>query len=74
MVSEKEYERLIKRISSNIKKIRESKELTQEEMTQFGFNYRHYQKIESGNHSFNLFTLFRLSKVFKVDIADFFAK
>ena len=65
-----EYQRLLKRISKNIRAARESKGWTQEEMTRFGFNYRHYQKLESGTYSFNLFTLFRLSKAFALKVED----
>ena len=38
-----------------IRKLRTKKGLTQEDMTRFGFNYRHYQKLESGAHSFSLY-------------------
>jgi len=46
--------------------------LTQEDMIEFGFNYRHYQKIESGAYSMNLYTLWRLSVAFEVSIDIFF--
>lgn len=65
-------EKILKRISSNIKRIRKSTKLTQEDMRTNGFNYRHYQKLESGNYSFNLQTLFKLAEVFEVDISKFF--
>lgn len=39
-------------------------------MVQLGLNYRYYQKLESGSHSPTLFTLFKLSKAFKVKISD----
>lgn len=68
----REYEKLLKRVSDNIKKIRKKSGLTQEQMTDHGFNYRYYQKLESGNYSFNLYTLHRLSLAFKVSIQDFF--
>lgn len=66
------YERLLKRIRGNMKRIRRAKRLTQEDMVDFGFNYRHYQSIESGRHSPNLHTLFRVAEAFKVDIKEFF--
>lgn len=66
------YERLLRRIRGNVKDIRKSRKLTQEDMVDFGFNYRHYQSIESGHHSPNLHTLFRVAEAFKVDIRDFF--
>jgi transcriptional regulator with XRE-family HTH domain len=66
------YEKLIRRIAANIKAVRETKGLTQEEMGSKGFSYRHYQRIESGRHSFNLFTLFRLAQAFDVQLKRFF--
>ncbi len=72
MEPDKKYNALISKIAKNIKKQRLIKGLTQEEMVDYGFNYRHYQKIESGNYSFNLYTLFRLSQAFKVNIDLFF--
>ncbi len=66
------YERLLRRIRGNMKRIRESKKLTQEKMIDFGFNYRHYQNIESGRYSPNLHTLFRVAEALKVDIKEFF--
>lgn len=66
-----EFDRLIKRIAQNIKHYRKKAGLTQMDMIDHGFNYRHYQRLESGNTGYNLQTLFRLSKVFKVKVADF---
>lgn len=68
----KSYDILLKQISKNIKKTRINKGLTQENMSDHGFNYRHYQKIESGSYSMNLYTLYRLSQIFKVKIIQFF--
>ncbi len=67
------YDRLLKKIRGNIRDIRRSKHLTQEDMADFGFNYRHYQSIESGRHSPNLHTLFRVAEALKVNIKEFFA-
>lgn len=67
-----EFDRLLKKIASNIKTYRERSGLTQMDMIDHGFNYRHYQRLESGTTGYNLQTLFRLSKVFKIDISDFF--
>ena len=69
---DKDYERLLKLISTNVKRIRKANRLTQEDMIQFGFNYRHYQKLESGVYSFNLYTLQRLARAFKVHVREFF--
>lgn len=69
---DEKYERLLRRVRGNIKAIRKTKGLTQEDMVDFGFNYRHYQSIESGRHSPNLHTLFRVAEAFKVNIKEFF--
>ena len=68
---ERDYARLLKVLASNIKQVRTRLELTQEEMADRGFNYRFYQKLESGTYSPNLFTLHRLAKAFKVKITEF---
>lgn len=65
------YERLLKRVGTNIRNIRRGKHLSQEDMVNFGFNYRQYQKIESGKYSFNFHTLFRVAEALKVDIKEF---
>ncbi|NUM58146.1 MAG: helix-turn-helix transcriptional regulator [Bdellovibrionaceae bacterium] len=62
------YEDVLKTIARNVKKLRKAKGLTQEDMVDFGFNYRHYQKIESGAYSPNLHTLVRLSQVFNITV------
>ena len=72
MNQSQKYENLLKRVSENIKKARKKRGLTQEGMTEFGFNYRHYQKIESGKYSMNLYTLHRLAQHFEVSIETFF--
>lgn len=70
METDRDYNRLLKRVSANIRKFRKIRELTQEDMADFGFNYRHFQKLESGTYSFSLHTLHRLAKVLKVTLQD----
>lgn len=70
VVGDQEYHHLIKIFSKNIKLLRNKRGLTQEDMTNFGFNYRHYQKLESGAYSPNLYTLHRLAKFFRVKVSD----
>lgn len=74
MSHEKAYNQLLIRIAKNIKRLRNARKLTQEEMIDFGFNYRHFQKLESGTYSPNLHTLSRLALVFRVDILDLLKK
>lgn len=71
---EKQYNKLLKRISQNIKKLRAKSGYTQEDMVSFGFEYRFYQRIESGKHSMSLHTLLRLAIIFKVDVVDLMKK
>ncbi len=71
---DKQYLKVMGRISQNILRLREARNLTQEDMTTFGFERRWYQRLESGKHSISLPTLYRLSEVFKVDISEFLKK
>lgn len=66
-----EFDKLLKRVAKNIKRLRLDSGLTQMNMIEHGFNYRHYQRLESGEVGYNLLTLFRLSKVFKVKVSAF---
>lgn len=68
MQHDKDYDKLLKRISQNIRTARESKGLTQEQMSELGFNYRHYQKLESGSYSPSLQTLYRVAKALKIEL------
>lgn len=67
---EGQYQSLIQKIAENLKYYRRKSGFTQEGMVKFGFNYRHYQKLESGSHSPSLFTLFKLAKIFKTDLVN----
>lgn len=66
------YRKVIERVAHNIKRIRLARKLTQEDMADFGFSYRWYQKVESGKYSPNLYSLHRIAYAFKVDIKRFF--
>lgn len=70
MNQDQSYNILLKKIANNIKKARKKSGFTQENMVDYGFNYRHYQKIESGSYSMNLYTLHRLSNIFNVSIKN----
>lgn len=72
MTQEERYNKLLRRVAKNLKRLRQVKRLTQEEMREKGFGYRHYQRLESGSYSPNLHTLFRLSEALNVDVKDFF--
>lgn len=64
--------KLVRRIAKNIRLIRKSKGLTQEDMGEFGFGPRWYQRFESGTHIPTIPTLDKLARAFKVDITEFF--
>jgi transcriptional regulator with XRE-family HTH domain len=68
---ETKYEKLLGKIAFNIKRIRKSKKLSQNDMTAFGFDLRNYQRLEAGSHSPSLYTLHKLAVSFKVEIAEF---
>lgn len=70
--TEAKYNKMLKSVSANLKKIRNSKKLSQSDMTKFGFELRNYQRIESGSHSPSLFTLHRLAIALDCEIKDFF--
>jgi len=64
------FNALVSVVANNVRRIRKKKGLTQEEVSSLaGFNYRFYQKIESGKYSPNLYTLFRLAKQLQVKLS-----
>ena len=65
-------ERLMRLVGQRIKILRQRAELTQEQMQDFGFNYRYYQEIESGTANLTIKTLNRLAKAFRVAPIEFF--
>ena len=68
---EKKYDQLLINIAANIKKMRKSKGLSQRDMELYGFDLRNYQRLEAGDHSPSLYTLHKLSLIFKVDLSEF---
>jgi transcriptional regulator with XRE-family HTH domain len=66
------YWRLMRRVAGNIRRIREAKGLTQEDMTSLGFERRWYQRIESGTYSVSLPTLDQLARALKIDVSELF--
>ena len=64
------YEELLIKIAGNIKKYRKKNNLTQEDMTDYGFNYKYYQRVESGKYSMNLYTLYKLANIFNINVKD----
>lgn len=66
----KSYAATLKTLAMNIKICRKAAGFTQEDMADRGFNYRHYQKIESGKYSPSFQTIHRLSEIFDVSVSD----
>jgi len=69
---DRKYDVLLTKIAANIKRVRQEKGLTQRNMESFGFDLRNYQRLEAGNHSPSLYTLYKLASAFRVEIAEFF--
>lgn len=64
-------ERLRRLVAGRIQQIRKARRLTQEDMQDYGFSYRYYQRIEAGQQNLTLRVLNRLSKALKTPIRDF---
>jgi len=62
----------MRRVAGNVRRLREAKGLTQEDMISLGFERRWYQRIESGSYSVSLPTLDLVARALKVDIGEFF--
>lgn len=59
------------RIKKRIYQARIKKGLTQESMTEFGLNWRQYQRIECGvTKNITLANLFKISKALGVKLSD----
>ena len=63
-------DQLQKLLGKRIQQLRLERGLKQEEMCQFGFEYKYYQRIEYGEKNLSLKILNRLSKAFKIEIAE----
>jgi transcriptional regulator with XRE-family HTH domain len=50
--------------------LRLAKILRQEDMCQFGFEYKYYQRIEYGQKNLSLKTLKKLAKAFRIPISQ----
>lgn len=68
------YENFQKRVIKRIKQLRESKNMTQEDMEEgvYGINVRTYQRIETRATDITMKNLYKISKKLNVDIREFF--
>ena len=57
-------------VGRRARQLREQQGLRQEDMCQFGFEYKYYQRIEYGQKNLSLKTLNRLSKAFGIEIGE----
>ncbi|MFW7382323.1 MAG: helix-turn-helix domain-containing protein [Oligoflexus sp.] len=62
MEDEKKFIKLQLIIAINLKKYREARGFTQEDMMDYGFERRYYQRLEAGEVNPTLHTLFRLAE------------
>jgi transcriptional regulator with XRE-family HTH domain len=65
-------EQLMQSVGKRARQLRIAKGLRQEEMCQFGFEYKYYQRIEYGEKNLTLKTLNKLAKAFGVPLSDLF--
>ena len=75
ILSEMKFDSCLKQIGRNLRAARLKNGLRQidiEEKT--GLTYRHYQSIEVGKVNMTLETLYRLSRLFKVEISELVQK
>lgn len=70
MIIEKKHDKLVQLFAVNVRRLREKHGYTQEQMRDYGFNYRYYQKLESGTQAPNFLTLVKLADVFGVEVTD----
>lgn len=66
-----ETNEIFRLIGSRLRKVRISKDMVQEDLMEFGFTTRHYQRIEAGA-PITIKTALRLCKAFKISLSDLF--
>lgn len=64
-----EYKKFFKNFGSKCRKLRLKRGMTQEDMMQFGFSTRHYQRIEQGL-AINMTTALKIAKAFGVKLSN----
>lgn len=68
-----DIETLQKQLGARLKALRLEKDLTQEDIENFDFSYRHYGKIERGQVNLTLKTMLNLCKIFEVSLPELFS-
>ena len=64
------FDDFLQRVAANIRKARWVAGMTQEQVAEHGFGWRHYQEIEAGQRQVTLRTLHRLANIFGTTVAD----
>jgi transcriptional regulator with XRE-family HTH domain len=65
-------ERLMKLLGARVRQLRQARNLKQEDMCKYGFEYKYYQRIEYGQRNLSLKTLNKLAKAFGVPVSELF--
>jgi len=59
-------------VGKRVRELRLARGFKQEDMCQFGFEYKYYQRIEYGQKNLSLKTLNKLAKAFGVTVSELF--
>ena len=65
-------EELRRKLGQRVQQLREAKGLRQEDMCEFGFDYKYYQRIEYGQKNLTLELLNRLAHAFDIPVGELF--
>ncbi len=63
-------EQLLRLVGERVRQLRKDRGLRQEDMCQFGFEYKYSQRIEYGQKNLSLKTLNRLSRAFDISVSE----
>ena len=63
-------EQLLRLVGERVRQLRKDRGLRQEDMCQYGFEYKYYQRIEYGQKNLSLKTLNRLSRAFDIPVSE----
>ncbi len=63
-------EQLLRLVGERVRQLRKDRGLRQEDMCQFGFEYKYYQRIEYGEKNLTLKTLNKLAKAFDIPVSE----
>lgn len=66
---QKDQETFYKKFGKVVRELRLEKELTLEDMQDFGFSAQHFQKIEKGLKAISFYTAIRIIRAFGTNLA-----